>query len=172
MTHIRTALAAAMLVFGSAAIAAAQQASPAPAPRAQGQHMRRGFGPRMGSQLFKGITLSDAEKSNIKNVQAKYAPQMKALRGQFKPQMKAAREARQRGDTAALKTMWQNSAAQREQTKKLLEAERNDLRAALAPENQVKFDANVKQFEQHVAQRAAKAWKKDGRAAGQQAPRA
>jgi cytochrome c556 len=128
--------------------------------------MREGFGPGMRGQLFKGITLSDAEKGNVKNVQAKYAPQMKALREQFKPQMQAAREARQRGDTAALKTMWQNSAAQREQTKKLLQAERTDLRGALAPENQVKFDANIKQLDQHLAQRAGKAGKKGGRAAG------
>jgi hypothetical protein len=62
--------------------------------------------------------------------------------------------------------MWQNSAPQREQTKKLLDAEHNDLRGALTPENQVKFDANVKQFEQHAAQRAGKAWKKGGRSAG------
>jgi Spy/CpxP family protein refolding chaperone len=166
MRHIRTALAAAMLVAGSAAIAAAQQTPPASAQGAHGQRMRQGFGPGMRGQLFKGITLSDVEKANIKSVQAKYAPQMKSLRAQFKPQMEAAREARQRGDTAALKTMWQNSAAQREQTKKLLDAERNDLRGALTPENQVKFDANVKQFEQHAAQRAGKAWKKGGRSAG------
>ena len=165
MTHIRTALAAAMLVIGSAAIAAAQQTSPAAAQRAHGQRMHQGFGPGMRGQLFKGITLSDAEKANVKSVHAKYAPQMKALREQFKPQMDAARQARQRGDTAALKAMWQNSAAQREQTKKLLDAERSDLRAALTPANQVKFDANVKQFEQRVAQHTGKAWKKGGRSA-------
>jgi Spy/CpxP family protein refolding chaperone len=172
MIHIRTALAAGMLVVGGAAIAAAQQSPPATTPQAHaqsGRHMREGFGPRMRGQLFKGITLSDAEKSNIKNVQAKYAPQMKALREQFRPQLQAAREARQRGDSAALKAMWQKSAAQREQTKNLLDAERNDLRGALTPENQVKFDANVKQFEQRVAQHAGKAWKKGGRSA---APRA
>jgi Spy/CpxP family protein refolding chaperone len=166
MTHIRTAFAAAMLVVGSAAIAAAQQTPPASTPRAHGQRMRQGFGPEMRGQLFKGITLSDAEKANVKDVQAKYAPQMKALREQFKPQMQAAREARQRGDTAALKTIWQNSAGQREQTRKLLDAERNDLRAALTPQNQVKFDANVKQLQQHVAKHAGKAWKKGARATG------
>jgi protein CpxP len=165
MSHIRTALAAAMLVAGSAVVAAAQQPT-TPVPQAHGQRMRQGFGPGMRGQLFKGITLSDAEKTNVKAVQAKYAPQMKALRAQFKPQMEAARQARQRGDTAALRTMWQNSAPQREQTKKLLDAERNDLRGALTPENQVKFDANVKQFGQHAAQRAGKAWRKGGRSAG------
>lgn len=171
MIDIRSALAATMLVVGGAAIAAAQQSPPATAPGAhaqhgqRGRHMGQGFGPGVRGQLFKGITLSDAEKGNIKNVQAKYAPQMKALREQFKPQLQAAREARQRGDTAALKAMRNKSAAQREQTKKLLDAERNDLRAALAPENQVKFDANVKQLEQRVAQRAEKGWKKGGRSA-------
>lgn len=169
MARIRTALAAVMLVVGSAAIAAAQQTPPASSPRAHGQHMRQGLGPGMRGQLFKGITLSDAEKANIKSVQAKYAPQMKALREQFKPQMEAARQARQRGDTAALKAMRQNSAAQREQTKKLLDAERNDLRAALTPENQVKFDANVKQLEQHAGQRGGRPWKKGGRSAGPRA---
>ena len=124
-------------------------------------------------QLFKGITLSDAEKANIKTVHQKYVAQMKSLREQFKPQMDAARQARQRGDTAALKAMWEQSAAQREQAKKLLVAERNDLRAALTPENQVKFDANVKQLEQRVAQRGQREFKKGGRRGpGQKGPRA
>jgi Spy/CpxP family protein refolding chaperone len=166
MSHIRSALAAAMLVVGTAAIAAAQQPPAASAQRAHGRGARQGFGPGMRGQLFKGISLSDAEKANVKSVQAKYAPQMKALREQFKPQMEAARQARQRGDTAALKSMWQNSAAQREQTKKLLDAERNDLRGALTAENQVKFDANVKQFAEHVGQRGGKGFRKGGRLAG------
>lgn len=181
MTHIRSALAAGLLVIGSAVVATAQQTPPA--GRGHGRHgqmdqradsTRRGFGAKnIRGQLFKGITLSDAEKANIKTVHQKYASQMKALREQFKPQMDAAREARQRGDTAALKGMWEKSGAQREQTKKLLEAERNDLRAALTPENQVKFDANVKQFEQRVAERGQRALKKGGRRApGQKGPRA
>jgi len=171
MNHIRSALIAALVTFGAAAVASAQQATPAPAPRAH-QHGRSERGKGFQRQLFRGITLSDAEKANIKTVRAKYAPQMKALREQLKPQMQAAREARQRGDTAALKQMWTKSAAQREQVKTLLEAERNDLRSALVPANQAKFDANVKQFEQRVAQRAGKAWKNGGRRAeSQQGPR-
>lgn len=180
MTHIRSALAAGLLVIGSAAVATAQQSPPI--DRGHGRHAQmgqradsthRGFGVRnIRGQLFKGITLSDAEKANIKTVHQKYASQMKALREQLKPQMDAARQARQRGDTAALKGMWEKSAAQRQQTKKLLEAERNDLRAALTPENQVKFDANVKQLEQRVAQRGREFKKGGRRAAGQKGPRA
>lgn len=183
MTHIRSTIAAALLVFGGAAVASAQQSTPAatPAPAAHARHAHRGqhargqrgmFARNVRHQLFKGITLSDAEKANLKAVHAKYAPQMKALREQLKPQIAAARTARQNGDTAALKAMWSKSSAQREQIKTLLESERNDLRAALTPANQAKFDANVKQFEQRVADRATKAWKKGGRkAAGQNGPR-
>src|SRR4051812_39576870 len=139
MKDIRTAVATIALVVGGAVIAAAQQPAQTRVPRARQaqdstwQHGgRHGFGRgAMQKVLFKGITLSDAEKTNIKNVHSKYEAQNKALREQFKPQMQAARQARQRGDTAALKNLWAQTAAQREQSKKLLEAERNDLRVAL-----------------------------------------
>ena len=178
MINIRSTLAAAALVFGTAVVASAQQPSQTPAPRAQ-QRSERAQGHRRGMfrpgafrhQLFKGIQLTDAEKANVKNVQQKYASQMKAIREQLKPQIQAARAARQKGDTAALKAMWQKSSAQREQIKKLLESERDDLRAALAPEHRAQFDANVKQFEQRVANRASRQWKKGGRPAAGQKPR-
>lgn len=172
MKDIRTAITTIALVVGGAVVAAAQQPAQTHAQHQAGQDStrhfgRRGFGPgAMQKQLFKGITLSDAEKTNIKSVHTKYESQMKALREQFKPQMQAARQARQRGDTAALKNLWSQTSAQREQTKKLLEAERNDLRAALAPEHRAQFDANVKQVEQRVAKRANKEFKAGGRAAG------
>jgi hypothetical protein len=182
---IRTAIATIALVVGGAVVAAAQQPAQTPSPRTgAGAHQRdaqdstrhfgrRGFGPgAMQKQLFKGIALSDAEKTNIKNVHTKYEAQMKALREQFKPQMQAARQARQRGDTAALKNLWAQTSVQREQTKKVLEAERNDLRAALAPDHRAQFDANVKQLEQRVAQRANKEFKKGGRASADSRPRA
>jgi hypothetical protein len=172
--NIRSTLAAAALVLGSAVVASAQQPTQAPAQRAQQRAARaeghRGRAVRPGAlrhRLFKGIQLTDAEKTNVKNVQQKYASQMKAIREQLKPQLQAARQARQKGDTAALKAMWQKSSAQREQIKTLLESERNDLRAALTPEHQAAFDANVKQLEQHVADRATRKWKKGGKAAGQ-----
>lgn len=169
MKHIRSALIAGLVALGGAAVASAQQVTPTPSPApAAGTHAHRVWGRAKGGlehQLFRGMTLSDAEKANIKNVQAKYAPQMKALRQQFRPQLKAARDARQRGDTTALKQLWSQTGAQRQQAKQLMVAERNDLRAALTPANQAKFDANVKQVEQRAAQRAQKAWKNGGRRA-------
>jgi F0F1-type ATP synthase membrane subunit b/b' len=175
MINIRFALTAALLSVGSAAIVSAQQpAAPQSVQRHHAQRpdsARRMFGARrLRAQLFKGITLSDAEKANVKAIQAKYASQMKAVREQAKPELQAARDARQRGDTAALKNMWQKTATQREQAKQMLQSERNDLRAALTPANQTKFDANVAAFEKHVAQRAKNFAKHDGRRATGVAP--
>lgn len=178
MLNIRSALAVAALVFGGAVVASAQQPTPAPAKGAHQQRDGRARNARgqfrpaaIRHQLFKGITLSDAEKASVKNVEAKYASQMKAIREQLKPQIQAARDARQRGDTAALRAMRQKSGAEREQIKTLLESEKNDLRAALTPANQAKFDANVKQLEQRVAKRATREWNKGDRATAAQKPR-
>src|SRR5947208_3319883 len=76
MFNIRVALAATALTFGSAAIVSAQQQT-----TPQGVHQdhaqrpdsaRRRMGARgLRGQLFKGITLSDAEKANLKAVQTK-----------------------------------------------------------------------------------------------------
>ena len=136
------------LVVGGAVVAAAQQPAQTPSPRAhhgagaQGDSTRhfgarRGFGPgAMQKQLFKGITLSDAEKTNIKSVHTKYEAQMKALREQFK------------NDTSRV--------ARRDAMTRLMQAERADLRAALTPANQAKFDANVQAAEQRLAKHANK----------------
>ena len=169
MQHIRTALAGAMLVLGGAALASAQQATPTPQSQQQTQRphrQHREFGARGERGLFKGITLSDAEKANLKTVRAKYQAQFKALREQAKPTMEAARAARQRGDTAAARQIMSKAAPQREQMKQLMESERNDLRGALAPANQAKFDENVKNFESRSTKRAGRAWNKSGRVGG------
>ena len=156
MSRIRSTLAAALLTFGGAAVASAQQPTQAPAPHARGAApgIRRQASDR--NPLLRGITLSDAEKANLKAVDAKHAAQMKALREQNKPQMEAMRAARQRGDTAALRALWEKSQGEREQMKQLMLSERNDVRGALSPENQAKFDANVAAFDKHAANRAAK----------------
>jgi Spy/CpxP family protein refolding chaperone len=154
MSHIRSTLAAALLTFGGVAVASAQQ--PTQPPQAHGAERgarRQGLG---RNPLLRGITLSDAEKANLKTVEAQHAAQMKALRQQDKPQMEAMRAARQRGDTAAVRALWEKSKGQREQMQQLMLSQRNEIRAALSPENQAKFDANVAAFQKHAANRAAK----------------
>ncbi|HEX4683452.1 MAG TPA: hypothetical protein VH277_12120 [Gemmatimonadaceae bacterium] len=169
MTLFRSTLMAALVSVGSAAVVAAQ--APAQVPAQQHSHAKgaRGqgeFGKNLNKQLFKGITLSATEKANTKAVHEKYAPQMQALRAQARPQMEQERAARQRGDTAALKNLWNAAAPQREQSRKLLAAERNDLRNALEPQNRSRFDANATQLEQRVAKRESKGWKPGRKADG------
>ena len=48
-------------------------------------------------------------EGELKAVDAKHAAQMKAMREQYKPQMQAMRAARQRGDTAAVRALWEKS---------------------------------------------------------------
>jgi len=149
---------AALLVFGAATAAAAQQTQPS-TPRARGAYGKMGMGPgrgmRAGGGLLRGITLSDAEKAKLKAVHEKYAPQMKTLRQQFKPQHDAMRAARQRGDTAAVRALLEkNGPAERDAFKRIADAQRNDLRAALSAENQTKFDTNSAEMQKRMAKRA------------------
>src|SRR5262245_38030835 len=148
---------AALLVFGAATAAVAQQTQPS-TPHARGKMgMGPGRGMRAGGGLLRGLTLSDAEKANLKAVHQKYAPQMKTLREQFKPQHDAMRAARQRGDTAAVRALWEkNGPAERDAFKRMADAQRNDLRAALSAENQAKFDANAAAMQKRMEQRAGK----------------
>lgn len=163
MKHIRTAVAA-LLVVGSATVAVAQQRQTT-SPRAHGQRGQAGArrgpgGPGLGGAFLRGITLSDAEKANLKTVGEKFAPQAKALREQFKPQHEALRTARQNHDTTALETLRQQNVAEREAMQKLMVAQQADLRAALTAANQAKFDANVARMKERMAQRPDSARKR------------
>lgn len=163
MKHISSAIAAGLLVFGSAAVAAAQSTQP-PAPQSHAQHSgkfakHRGPGRHGDQALLKGVKLSDNEKANLQNIRAKYAPQMKALRPDFKSQGKIAK-----GDTAAMRARWQQNAQKREQAKQLMLTERSEIRGALSAENQAKFDANVQKMQDRLAKRAERA-KTQGKAA-------
>jgi Spy/CpxP family protein refolding chaperone len=153
MSHIRTTLAVALLTFGGVAVASAQQPTTAPHARAShfGRHAGHGRNP-----LLRGITLSDVEKANVKAINQQYAQQMRAFRQQNKPDMQAMRDARQKGDSAALKALWEKSKGQRAQMQQMMQAQRTETRAALSVENQAKFDANVATFQKRAADRSAK----------------
>ncbi len=108
--------------------------------------------------FFRGIQLSDAEKASVKTVWAKYQPQLASIRESMRPELQAAREARQRGDTAAMKAAFEKTKDQREHARKVLEEARNEVRGALTPEHQKQFDQNVARFQQRMAERA-KDWR-------------
>jgi Spy/CpxP family protein refolding chaperone len=75
MKAIRTATLAIALCAGLTTIAAAQDA---PQPQGQGQAEGRRGG--MGGMLLKDITLTDAQKDQIKTIREKYLPQQVELR--------------------------------------------------------------------------------------------
>jgi hypothetical protein len=143
------------LLLSALASVPAQQPTPAPAPRARAHGNAR---PQRGKQfdkaLLRGVTLSDAEKTNLQAVRAKYAAQRQTLRTQLRTQAQNAKAARQRGDTAALRSIRASLQTERQT---LGQAERNDVRNALAPANQAKFDANLKRVEARAARKPFKA---------------
>lgn len=96
---------------------------------AQGGGGGGGRGGGMMAMLMNGITLTDSQKTQVQAIEDKYAPQMQ----QFRQKM---RDARQNGtpmDSASMQAM-------RDTGKK----ERDEIRAILTPDQQSKFDDNVK----------------------------
>ncbi|HEX6807383.1 MAG TPA: Spy/CpxP family protein refolding chaperone [Gemmatimonadaceae bacterium] len=88
-----------------------------------------GRGRGMMAMLMNGITLTDSQKTQVQAIEDKYAPQMQQLREKM-------RDARQNGtpmDSASMQAM-------RDTGKK----ERDEIRALLTPDQQSKFDDNIK----------------------------
>jgi Spy/CpxP family protein refolding chaperone len=145
------------LLLSAVAIVPAQQPTPvpAPAPRARAHRNAR---PQRGKQfdkaLLRGVTVSDAERTNLQAVRATYAAQRQTLHTQLRTQAQNAKAARQRGDTSALRSIRANLQTERQT---LSQAERNDIRNALTPANQAKFDANLKRVEARAARKPFKA---------------
>jgi Spy/CpxP family protein refolding chaperone len=115
MKAIRIAALGVALLAGSAAVAEAQAGTQAPAQQGGG---RGGF-----NRSMNGIELTDAQKAKVAEVQAKYQPEMQAIR-----------ESMQGGGDRA------------EAFKKIqaLNDKRNpEIRAVLTPEQQTIFDKNL-----------------------------
>jgi Spy/CpxP family protein refolding chaperone len=138
-------------LLSTGSLAQAQSSAPA--------HERHAMRPRHEGRTSRGplhgIALSDAEKTQVKEIRAKYATESKSLREALRPAMKEAREARQTHDSSAAKSAWDKTAETRKQLQALTTREQSAIRAALTPEHQQQFDANVKQREQRRADRAA-----------------
>jgi Spy/CpxP family protein refolding chaperone len=124
-------------------------------PRHEGRRAgRMGNGSPGRGGLLRGITLSDAEKAQMKTIHAKYGAEAKALREAMRPAMQDLRTARQKRDSAAVKAAWDKTAGDRQKLQALMQRERAEIRTALSAENQKVFDANVKQLEERRAERA------------------
>jgi len=130
----------------------AQAQSTATQPQQQSRAMRReGNGGR--GRLFRGITLSDAEKTRVKAIRAKYSTEARSLRESMRPAMQEMQAARQKHDSGAMKAARERTASERQNLQALMQRERAEIRSALTAQNQQVFDANVKALEQRRAER-------------------
>jgi Spy/CpxP family protein refolding chaperone len=156
MLKFRTAALTAAAVVGLAAFAGAQTpAKPDSAHRGMrhagqmdGKHHGRMAGRRDGGRkMMADLKLTDAQKTRIKAIHEKYAPQMKAMREQGKTQFKALRDARQKGDTSAAARA--RFKAQREQfmtrSQSIRQQEQNEVRGVFTAEQRSKWDAAAKE---------------------------
>jgi protein CpxP len=151
----------AALMLAAASEAAAQSNTPSDTLRRPGE-MRRG-GAR-GSKmrgiglrgLFRGIELTQPQRDQMKTVNEKYRSQFQTLRESLKPDLKAARDARQRGDTAAARAAWERTSSGRDRMRALMEQQRNELRGLLTQEQRQTFDRNVQKMRDRAEKRGGR----------------
>jgi Spy/CpxP family protein refolding chaperone len=128
MKAIRIATLAFAICVGVTSIAAAQGQ-----PEPQGQGDRRGGG--MGGMLLKDITLSDAQKAQVKTIREKYLPQQMELR------------------KAVQGTGGPPDEATRSKMMDLQEKQAAEIRAILTGDQQKVFDANLKEMRDRMEAR-------------------
>ncbi len=127
MKAIRIATLAIALCAGMTSVAAAQGQTE---PSQQGQGERRGGG--MGGMLLKDITLTDAQKDQIKTIREKYVPKQLELRKAVQATGGAPDEA-----TRAKVSELQNQQA-------------SEIRAILTADQQKTFDHNLHEMKERM----------------------
>jgi Spy/CpxP family protein refolding chaperone len=128
MKVIRIATLAFALCAGLTSVAAAQGQ-----PEPQGQGDRRGGG--MGGMLLRDITLTDAQKAQVKTIRDKYVPQQMELR------------------KAAQGTGGPPDEATRSKMMDLQEKQAAEIRAVLTSDQQKVFDGNLKEMRDRMEAR-------------------
>jgi Spy/CpxP family protein refolding chaperone len=128
MKVIRIATLAFALCAGLTSVAAAQGQ-----PEPQGQGDRRGGG--MGGMLLRDITLTDAQKAQVKTIRDKYVPQQMELR------------------KAAQGTGGPPDEATRSKMMDLQEKQAAEIRAILTSDQQKVFDGNLKEMRDRMEAR-------------------
>lgn len=128
MKAIRIATLAVALCVGMTSVAAAQGTE----PQGQGQ----GRGERMGGMLLKDITLTDAQKAQVKTIRDKYVPQLQELR------------------KASQATGGPPDEATRTKMMDIQNKQAADIRAILTADQQATFDKNLAEMRARMANRS------------------
>jgi protein CpxP len=152
----------AMMLVGVAGISAAQSTTVPKAKSDSGHYGRGGRGEMR--EFGRDLNLTDAQKTQIKAIRAKYQPQNEALRTQAKPYMEAARAARQKGDTVAARTNMEKARQVMQGGQSFRTQQTAEIRNVLTPEQRTKFDAQQKKFAERGAKGGHKGWGKKGQA--------
>ena len=129
MKAIRIATLAAALCVAMTTVAAAQSAEP---QQGQGEGRRGG---RMGEWLLKDITLTDAQKEQVKTIREKYLPQQVELRKSVQA------------------TGGPPDDATRARMMDLQQKQSDEIRAILTADQQAVFDKNVAAMKARMAER-------------------
>jgi Spy/CpxP family protein refolding chaperone len=129
MKAIRIATLAAALCVGMTTVAAAQSTEP---QQGQGEGRRGG---RMGEWLLKDITLTDAQKEQVKTIREKYLPQQVELRKSVQA------------------TGGPPDEATRAKMMDLQQKQADEIRAILTADQQAVFDKNVAAMKARMAER-------------------
>lgn len=148
MSSVRTLALGALMIVGVAGVSAAQSTTTPPSREHRSGAMQGRRGPGGDRGFGRDLNLTDAQKAQIKTINAKYKPQREALRNQSKPFMDAAKAARQKGDTAAARANFEK-ARQVMQNASFRTQEQAEIRAILTPDQQAKFDAHQKTMAEH-----------------------
>jgi len=142
MKRIRIAtLGVALMAVASVAGAQAPQSSDTGKARARAEDHRgargerRAGGPMRG--LLRGIDLSDAQKTQIRQISEKYRTEFQSLRGD-----RAQGQERQRPDSAKMQQM-----------RSLMDRQQADIRAVLSADQRKTFDQNLAQMKQRMQER-------------------
>ena len=152
MKRITVVLTSLALMAGVAASAVAQRADTT--GRMGGRGMGRaggGMPAMMGRQMFRGITLSDAQKAQLDKMREAHQTQMQTFAKSAQADRQALRTARQNGDTIALKAARRNMEGAMNTHIALRAQMQKSMRGVLTPDQQKVFDANRTRVERRVA---------------------
>lgn len=146
MKTVRTAAVGAALMIGLSVAAGAQQPAPEAGERVRpergsvrgGDQARHG---RMHGMLFRGIELSEAQRTQIRAIHEKYQPRFTELRQSVSTKVEGGQRVT-RADTAL-----------RTQIRALMEQRQAEVRGVLTPEQRTVFDANVQQMRERAQAR-------------------
>lgn len=143
------------LALSLAGAAAAQQPSDSAGKHRGGRSERfeghrRGPEGRAYGRLFRDITLTDAQKTQLKQLREAQRAEMRASRDSMRRQLEQARDARRKGDTAAARAIVQQHRAAMEQAR---DRQFAAIRNILTPEQQAQFDKNVAEVKRVAAER-------------------